>query len=292
MTLLYGAESSGKTLLASCLVREFQNRWPDYKCVLIEPEGTYDTEFAERCGVDVKNLTILKPDYCEQASDLLYSFLSADDCGLVVLDSIASLSGMAEIAKSAEDVIVAGSSQTVNRMLRKASVALRVAERGGRPTTFLAINQPRMKAGVVFGNPETLPGGQQQHFACSLKVRIRGAGEKVISETGRSEPALIDVDGTIMKHKVRIATKKFKYSMVLFEHSGMKAGRCSDFGTFKEYASDLGLMVKSKNGWELADPDTGSVETFPRQTDLWDSLLSNSTKLDVYRQAILKALLP
>ncbi len=80
--------------------------------------------------------------------------------------------------------------------------------------------------------------------------------------------------------------------MVLFEHSGMKAGRCSDFGTFKEYASDLGLMVKSKNGWELADPDTGSVETFPRQTDLWDSLLSNSTKLDVYRQAILKALLP
>lgn len=289
-TLVYGMESSGKTLLTTCLIREFQRRFPEYKCVLVDVEG-YDTEWAAKCGVDVEELSISRPDHAEMASDHVSTFLQAEDCGLVVLDSIAAMAREAELEKDADQVIVGGSSQIVNRMIRKATVFMRRAERQGRPTTFAAINQPRYKAGVVFGNPETLPGGMQQHFHAALRVRLTGK-QRLVEAVAKDAPVLLDVNCTVNKNKQPLVTKKIEYTMALVGHDGLTPGQSNDFNPFKQYLSDLGLMEAVKGGWELVNPATGEAEKFKRQVDLWEAVRSDPARLDLYRQHILEELLP
>lgn len=291
ITLGHGNEGGGKTLLATCLIREFQARFPDYPCVLVEPEGAYDTDWATRAGVDTDALIIARPEYAEQAADIVFAFLKAPDCGLLVLDSIAVLSGQDEMEKSQEDAIVGGTSKCINRMIRRASALLRRAEREERPTTMFAINQPRFKTGVMYGSPETLPGGMQQHYQSSLRVRLYGK-QIIVPEVSKDYASVLEVSGTITKYRQRIAARQFKYEMVLAPHKGLEVGRCNDWTPFKQHAMAQGLIEKVKAGWGLTDPETGEQHEFKTQIELWEYVRSVPDRLDQYRDKILEELLP
>lgn len=291
ITLLHGNEGGGKSLLALCLIREYQKRYPKNPCVLIEPETALDTDWAKKIGVNTDALVVARPEYAEQAGDLICAFLAAPDCGLLVLDSIAVMCGKDEMEKSIEDPIVGGASKCINRTVRKANAMLRDSEKYGWFGTMLAINQPRFKTGVVYGNPEILPGGNQQLFQASLRVRLHGKS-KMVADVSKGFPALLEVRGTIKKSRQPIASTLFKYEMVLVPHNGMGVGQCSDWNVFKQHASELGIMEKMKGGWGLTNLKTGEIQEFPTQAALWDSVRLSPGLLDDYRNAILTALLP
>jgi hypothetical protein len=172
--------------------------------------------------------------------------------------------------------------------MRQVRVYLTRAQKAGRQTTFLCINQPRVQTSG-YGNPETLPCGKQQNFAANLRVKLRGK-PAVDSNIHPTSYSLLNVEGEVIKARHRIVSKEFKYTMMLRDHNGLTPGQCNDFLPFNNYAQDLGLMSKGPKGkgWDLCDPRDGSITNYPRQDTLWEALRTNTAQYDATVAAILK----
>lgn len=287
MTLEWGPEHCGKTLRAMNCIREFQRRYPKQPCVYLEPEGDLNHDWAQTLGVDVDELIHVVPETCEQTLDAANSFLDSRDCGLLVLDSLASMAGAAELEKNADEQTY-GNAKMVNRFMRQIRVYLTRAERDGRQTTFLCINQPRMQTSG-YGNPETLPCGKQQNFTANMRVRLRGKPE-VDSDIHPTAYSLLQGEGTIIKARHRIVNPEFKYTMMLRPYKGLTPGQCNDFTPFKQYAQDLSLLSKGPKGkgWDLCDPRDGAVENFSTLVKMWDTVRADTERFDALVGAILK----
>lgn len=141
ISLIYGEESSGKTNLSICYLREHQKRFPDRPCIFVDVEGTATTDWFVQMGVDTKKLVILRPEYAEQVVDMVTQLLVSDDCGLVVVDSLAAMLTASQIAASAEKATPGWSALLINQFCNKASSALKSSARTKTLPTILFINQ-------------------------------------------------------------------------------------------------------------------------------------------------------
>ena len=165
VSIVYGPEGCGKTTLSYRLLAQHQRRWPKLVCAIIDVEHVYAPDWAGTMGVNIEELYVFKPDFVEQAGDVIETLLYSDDCGLVVLDSLAALETSKAIAEPMDKAQMAGASIPIKRMCNKITAALRAASKEGRqPPTVIYINQIRTKIGLVFGNPETHQGGMTQKF--------------------------------------------------------------------------------------------------------------------------------
>ncbi len=259
-TIIYGPESSGKTNLAYILIAQYQRLYPKDQCVFVDVEGTFDPKWAAKFGVDTKKLLRLRPLTAEQAVDMVEQCLYAEDCGLVVVDSLAALVTANELASSAEKAVVGGASNPIAKMVRKTTAALNEADMAGRSPTLVYINQTRFKIGVMFGDPETMPGGNAIRFQVSLWLRVYGTNivdEKVSKEM----PVRKKIKMVIKKWKQPIFSLGAEFELAMLPHMGLKVGEADDYSLVKEYLNDLGEYyepVKGK-GWVIAG------ETFPTQ---------------------------
>jgi recombination protein RecA len=163
---IYGPESSGKTTLALNVVAQAQKQGG--KAAFIDAEHAMDPEYAAKLGVDVDELLISQPDSGEDALNILESLVRSGMISVVVVDSVAALTPRAEIEGEM-------GAQHVGRQARMMAQALRklTAICAQTQTLVIFINQLRMKIGVMFGNPETTPGGMALKFAASVRIDIR-----------------------------------------------------------------------------------------------------------------------
>jgi recombination protein RecA len=248
VTILFGTESSGKTNVSLCLIREYQIRWPDRVCVFVDVEGTLTTDWAQSLGVDTSRLVVIRPDYSEQLVDMVDDLLQAEDIGLIVVDSIAAMAVQQDIDGSAEKMVVGTNALATNRFCRKIGQRLKLAMKGecSMPTIVL-INQLRYKVGVVFGNPETLPGGEAQKFTGSLRIRLHGKNvvDKKVNEV---MPVRKLVKGVIQKWKHTIVATHFEFEHVMIPHGGIECGYANDWPTIKQYSQQWGLLEKADGG--------------------------------------------
>lgn len=246
-SIIYGPESSTKTTVALLAIAINQIVYPDEINVFVDVEHEFNREWAKKLGVDVDKLVVLQPDYAEQAVDMIESFLLADNCGIVVLDSIAALVGTAELNKSAEDAIVGGVSLLMGKLYRRTVAALRQAEKAGRYPSLFYINQVTTKIGVQFGDPETTSGGKKPGFQSALTLRVYGKSEfdKKISEV---MPVAKLVSFVVKKFKVPIMAASGKYVMVTVAHKGLKVGQSDDAATIRDYLIEFGEWEKEKKG--------------------------------------------
>lgn len=163
---VFGPESSGKTTLALHVVAEAQKQGG--KTAYIDAEHALDPEYAKRIGVNTNELLISQPESGEEALNILESLVRSQIISVVVVDSVAALTPKAEIEGEM-------GAQHVGRQARMMSQALRkltaLAARSG--TLIIFINQIRMKIGIMFGNPETTPGGMALKFAASVRLDVR-----------------------------------------------------------------------------------------------------------------------
>ncbi|OGY99710.1 MAG: recombinase RecA [Candidatus Liptonbacteria bacterium RIFCSPLOWO2_01_FULL_52_25] len=163
---IYGPESSGKTTLALNVVAQAQKHGG--KAAFIDAEHAMDPEYAAQLGVKVNELLISQPDNGEEALNILESLVRSEMISVVVVDSVAALTPKAEIEGEM-------GAQHVGRQARMMAQALRkltaIAARSN--TLIIFINQLRMKIGIMFGNPETTPGGMALKFAASVRIDVR-----------------------------------------------------------------------------------------------------------------------
>ena len=180
---IYGPESSGKTTLCQHIVAEAQKLGGI--CAFIDMEHALDPTYAARCGVNIDDLYVSQPDTGEQALEIADALIRSGTMDVVVIDSVAALVPRAEIEGEMGDTHVGLQARLMSQALRKLSGAIKQTN-----TVVIFTNQLREKIGVMFGNPETTPGGNALKFYASVRLDIRRiqaikAGNDVIGNRTR-----------------------------------------------------------------------------------------------------------
>ena len=163
---IYGPESSGKTTVALHCVAEAQKQGGT--CAFIDAEHALDASYAANIGVDIDNLLLSQPDTGEQALEICETLVRSGCIDVVVIDSVAALVPRAEIEGEMGDSHVGLQARLMSQALRKLAPVVAKSN-----TICIFINQLREKVGVMFGNPETTPGGRALKFSASVRLDVR-----------------------------------------------------------------------------------------------------------------------
>jgi len=246
-SIIYGPEASGKTTLAMLLLANTQAQLGS-TAVIIDAEGTFDYDWGTRCGIDAARLVRLVPDTAEQAVDMIEGMLYAKDVGTVVVDSIAALTTHNEIESDAGKQIVGGSALLVGKLVRKVVSALNSERKRKHTPALVCINQTRTKIGVMYGDPETTPGGQALRFISSMTIRVSGK-DVYDKDLHDSLPVFKDSTATLRKWKVPVVAKTAEYKMCLYPHGNLQVGQTNAWNTVSNYLKQKGLLVKGAKGW-------------------------------------------
>ncbi len=172
---VYGPESSGKTTLALHIVAESQKMGG--VAAYVDAEHALDPEYAKKIGVKIDQLLISQPDTGEQALDIVESLVKSGGIDVIVVDSVAALTPRAEIEGEMDQQHVGAQARLMSHALRKLTSVVAKAN-----TSVIFINQLRQKIGIMFGNPETTPGGLALKFYSSVRIEVRRAAQIQVSE--------------------------------------------------------------------------------------------------------------
>jgi len=166
MTELFGPESSGKTTLALHIIARAQ--CAGGVAAFIDAEHALDTTWAKRIGVDVSSLLVSQPDTGEQALDIAEMLIKSNSVDVIVIDSVAALIPAAELEGDMGATHIGLQARLMSQAMRKLAGVINKSK-----TSLVFINQIRMKIGVMFGNPETTPGGRALKFYTSIRIDVR-----------------------------------------------------------------------------------------------------------------------
>ena len=224
--MLYGERSSGKSTIALQSIAAMQLADPEAWAAWIDTEGTFDPPWARKLGVDTNRLIVVEPETGEHAVDLADAMLRAREINMTVMDSIAMLVSMKELDASAEQDTMALQARLVGKYIRRTNNALLKERARGHHPILVHLNQFRMKVGLVFGDPRTLPGGKALEFSTTQQA-----------ETKNKEHIGKDDDGN---------------EVVLFNEHNIKITKNKGGGPMKEAAFKL---IRLKDYVDKADKD-------------------------------------
>lgn len=224
---IFGPESSGKTTLSLHIVAEAQKKGG--VCAYVDAEHAMDPEYTAKLGVNTKELLISQPDNGEQALEIVESLVRTGKIDVIVVDSVAALTPKDEIEGDMGAHHVGKQARLMSQALRKLTAIVARSK-----TVVIFINQIRMQIGVMFGNPETTPGGKALKFYCSIRLDIRRIaqikkGEDVVGSRTRVK---------VVKNKVAAPFKQTEFDIIYGEG-------ISHEGEMLALGEKLGIVEKS-----------------------------------------------
>ena len=224
---IFGPESSGKTTLTLSLIAQTQRAGG--VCAFIDAEHAFDPTYAKKIGVNTEELLISQPDTGEQALEIAEMLVRSNAVDAVVIDSVAALVPKAEIEGEMGEAHVGLQARLMSQALRKLTGAISRSK-----TALVFINQLREKIGIMFGNPETTPGGRALKFYASVRLDIRRLeyikrGEEVVGSHVRVR---------VVKNKVAPPFRQAEFD-IMYDEGISRTGDLIDVGT------QTGLLQKS-----------------------------------------------
>ena len=234
---IYGPESSGKTTLALHVLAQAQAA--GLSACFVDAEHALDPGYARAVGVDLSSLLLSQPDSGEQALEIVDTFTRSGAVDVIVVDSVAALVPRAELEGDMGDHHMALQARLMSQAMRKITASLSRSR-----TLIIFLNQIRQKVGVIFGSPDTTPGGNALKFYSSVRLEIRRSGQvkKGDAVTGN----LVRVK--VAKNKVAPPFRIAEFEMT-FGHGICRAGEAADM------AVAAGAMKKSGSWYSIAHPE-------------------------------------
>lgn len=254
---IFGPESSGKTTLALHAVAEAQKLGG--VCAFIDAEHALDPEYARRLGVKIDELLISQPDNGEQALEIVESLVRSGKIDIIAIDSVAALTPKDEIEGDMGAHHVGKQARLMSQALRKLTAITAKSK-----TIVIFINQIRMQIGVMFGNPETTPGGKALKFYTSVRLDIRRIaqikkGDEVMGGRVRVK---------VVKNKVAAPFKQTEFDLMYNEGISRE-------GEIIALGEKMGIIQKSGASYKMGDTPLGRGYDATRQILKEDRKLSN-----------------
>ncbi len=239
---IFGPESSGKTTLSLHVIAEAQKMGGI--CAFIDAEHAMDPEYAKRLGVKIEELLISQPDTGEQALEIVDSLVRSGKLDVIVIDSVAALTPKDEIEGDMGSYHVGKQARLMSQALRKLTALVARSK-----TVVIFINQIRMQIGVMFGNPETTPGGKALKFYTSVRLDIRRIaqikkGEEIMGGRTRVK---------VVKNKVAAPFRQTEFDLMYNEGISRE-------GEIIALGEKFGVMKKSGNSYDYTPEGGDSIK--------------------------------
>lgn len=257
---IYGPESSGKTTLTLHAIAEAQKKGGI--CAFIDAEHALDPEYAKRIGVKIEELLISQPDTGEQALEIVESLVRSGKLDLIVIDSVAALTPKDEIEGDMGQQHVGKQARLMSQALRKLTAITARSK-----TVVVFINQIRMQIGVMFGNPETTPGGKALKFYTSVRLDIRR-----IAQIKKGDEV---VGG---RHRVKVVKNKVAPPFRVTEFDLMYNEGISKEGELLALGEKYGVVEKSGASYSFKPSKDGEDEKLGRGYDAARTYLRENKK--------------
>ena len=259
---IFGPESSGKTTLALHIVSEAQKKGG--VCAYIDAEHAMDPVYAKNLGVNINELLIAQPDTGEQGLEICESLVRSGKIAVIVIDSVAALTPKDEIEGDMGQQHVGKQARLMSQALRKLTAIVSKSN-----TVVIFINQIRMQIGIMFGNPETTPGGKALKFYTSVRLDIRRIaqikkGEEVVGGRTRVK---------VVKNKVAAPFKQTEFDIIYGEGISYE-------GELMALGEKIGIVAKSAGGSYTYKPDGKEEVKMGRGYDATRTFLKENPKME------------